>query len=94
MTDDIRTGREVDPIRRQIGQNVKAELIRMGFGQDKVAELLGVSQPQVSKRIAGTIGFEAAELARIAQLLQVPVDRLMGVPAGLLGDDLTSAGAA
>ena len=79
MTDDIRSTRDVDPVRRQIGQNVKAEMIRAGKGQDALAELLGVSQPQISKRFAGTIGFEAAELVRIAADLHIPVARLVEI---------------
>lgn len=81
MTDDIRPSRDVDPIRRQIGQNVKAEMIRAGKGQDDLAEMLGVSQPQISKRFAGSIGFEAAELVRIATELNIPVARLVETPA-------------
>lgn len=79
MTDDIRPQREVDPVRRQIGQNVKAELIRLGVGQEKLAEVLGVTQPQISRRLAGSIGFEAAELVRIAAELGIPAARLVDV---------------
>jgi len=79
MTDDIRTTRDVDPVRKQIGQNVRAELVRLGLDQYKLAEMLGVSQPQVSKRLAGTIGFEAAELVRIAEALGIPAARLVEV---------------
>lgn len=79
MTDDIRQQRDVDPVRRQIGQNVKAEMIRAGKGQDVLADLLGVSQPQISRRLAGSIGFEAAELVRIAAELNIPVARLVEV---------------
>lgn len=89
MTDDIRQTREVDPVRRQIGQNVKAELIRQGLGQEAVGEALGVSQPQISRRIAGSIGFEAAEIARVAHMLGVSPDRLMDVPAALLDAEPT-----
>lgn len=81
MTDDIRQQRDVDPVRRQIGQNVKAEMIRAGKGQDVLADLLGVSQPQISRRLAGSIGFEAAELVRIAAELNIPVARLVEVAA-------------
>ncbi len=81
MTDDIPSRRDVDPVRRQIGQNVKAELIRLGVGQDRLAEILGVSQPQISRRIAGTVGFDAAELVRIAAELNIPAARLVEVSA-------------
>lgn len=80
MTDDIRVQRDVDPVRRQIGQNVKAELIRLGIGQERLAEILGVGQSQISRRIAGTIGFEAAELVQIANELNIPVSRFVDNP--------------
>lgn len=81
MTDDIPVRREVDPVRRQIGQNVKAELIRLGVGQDRLAEILGISQPQISRRLAGSIGFDAAELVRIAAALGIPASRFVEVAA-------------
>lgn len=77
MTDDIRTPRDVDPVRKQIGDNVRAELARQGLRHDDLAKILGISQPQVTKRLAGTIGFEAAELVRISAELNVPVARLV-----------------
>jgi transcriptional regulator with XRE-family HTH domain len=85
MTDDIRTQRDVDPVRRQIGQNVKAELIRLGIGQERLAEILGIGQSQISRRLAGSIGFEAAELVRIAADLGVPVSRLAEGPSTVAG---------
>lgn len=77
MTDDIRSSRDVDPVRKQIGSNVRAEIARLGLGQDRLAEVLGISQPQISKRLAGAIGFEAAELVRIAAELDIPLARLV-----------------
>ena len=79
MTDDIRPERDVDPVRKQIGKNVRAELVRLGLDQNRLAEILGVSQPQISKRLAGSIGFEGAELVRIAEALDIPVARLVDV---------------
>jgi transcriptional regulator with XRE-family HTH domain len=81
MTDDIRTQRDVDPVRKQIGDNVRAELARLGLRHDDLAKVLGISQPQVTKRLAGTIGFEGAELVRIAAELNIPVSRLVEAPA-------------
>lgn len=80
MTDDIRTQRDVDPVRKRIGDNVRAELARLGLGQDALVELLRVTQPQISKRLAGTIGFEAAELVRIAAEFDIPMARLVETP--------------
>lgn len=88
MTDDIRTQRDVDPIRKQIGANVRAELARLGLRHDDLAKILGISQPQATKRIAGAIGFEAAELVLIAEALGVPAHQFLLRPA------VPSAGAA
>jgi transcriptional regulator with XRE-family HTH domain len=79
MTDDVRPQRDVDPVRKQIGKNVRAELVRLGLSQDDLAEMVGISQPQISKRLSGQIGFEAAELVRIADLLKIPAARLVEV---------------
>jgi predicted XRE-type DNA-binding protein len=79
MRDVVHSTREVDPVRKQIGQNVRAELVRLGLDQYRLAEILEISQPQVSKRLAGTIGFEAAELVRIAESLGIPAGRLVEV---------------
>lgn len=80
MTDDLRVQRDVDSVRKLIGQNVRAELARFGRSQDWLADLLGVSQPQISKRLSGLIGFEAAELVQIAAELNIPLARLAEAP--------------
>lgn len=67
----------VDPIRKQIGANVRAELIRRERDQDWLAGVLRISQPQISKRLVGRIGFEARELVLVAEALDVPVARLL-----------------
>lgn len=53
-------------IRKAVGSNVRAEMARVGLTQDRVAELLGISQPQVSKRLLGVISFDAVELTKLA----------------------------
>lgn len=80
MTDDIRTQRDVDPVRKQIGDNVRAELARLGLRHEDLAKLLGVSQPQATKRLTGKIGFEAAELVRISEEFDIPLARLVDAP--------------
>lgn len=81
MTDDIRTQRDVDPVRKQIGDNVRAEMARLGVGQDRLGEILGIGRSQISRRLNGVIGFEAAELVRIAAELDIPLARLAEAPA-------------
>lgn len=80
MTDDIRTPRDVDPVRKQIGDNVRAEMARLGLNQDQLGEILGIGRSQVSRRLTGVIGFEAAELVRIAAEFDIPVSRLAETP--------------
>lgn len=69
MTDDVRSDGDIDPVRAQIGDNVRAELVRRRRSQDWLAEVLGLSQPQISKRLIGKIGFEARELVLTAKAL-------------------------
>jgi hypothetical protein len=69
----------IDPVRKQIGANVRAELVRRERGQDWLAGVLNLSQPQISKRLVGRIGFEARELVLTAEALDVPVERLLHV---------------
>lgn len=80
MTDDIRTERDVDSVRKQIGANVRAEMARLGLSQDRLGEILGIGRSQISRRLTGAIGFEAAELVRIADELNIPVARLVESP--------------
>lgn len=80
MTDDIRIQRDVDPVRKQIGDNVRAEMARLGLGQDRLGVILGIGRSQISRRLSGVIGFEAAELVRIAAELDIPVSRLAEAP--------------
>lgn len=71
-----------DEVRRRVGQNVRAELARRNISQARVAEELGISQPQVSKRLAGEIAFDVVELERLARLLDMPAAAFMvGSPA-------------
>jgi transcriptional regulator with XRE-family HTH domain len=80
MTDDIRIQRDVDPVRKRIGDNVRAEMARLSLNQDHLGEILGIGRSQISRRLTGVIGFEAAELVRIAAEFDVPVSRLVDTP--------------
>lgn len=71
-------------MRRQIGQNVKAELIRLGLSHEDLGRVLNLSQSQATRRLSGQIAFSAAEIARIAHDLKIPADRMLEVPANLM----------
>jgi predicted transcriptional regulator len=72
MRHNARDYGDIDPVRARIGDNVRAELGRRRRSQDWLADVLGLSQPQVSKRLVGRIGFEARELVLVAEALEVP----------------------
>lgn len=61
-----------------IGANVRAELARANRSQAWLGEHLGVSQGQVSARLAGRTPIDVNELVTIAGLLAVPVATLLG----------------
>jgi transcriptional regulator with XRE-family HTH domain len=57
--------------------NVRGEMARKGFTQTRVASALGVSQASVSARLRGVTPFSIDELVTLAQVLDVPLDRLL-----------------
>lgn len=64
------------------GANVRGEMARKGVNQTQMAEALGISQAAVSARLRGVTPFDINELAAIARLLGVTVERLVeGVAA-------------
>ena len=71
----------------QTGANVRAEMARRGVSQTTLAENIGMSQAQVSKRLRGVIAFDINELHTVAAVLDVPL-------ATLLPSDDAAVGAA
>lgn len=63
--------------RREVAGAVRAELARRQVGQRQVAEALGISQPAVSRRLAGEVAFNVDELAAVADLLGMDARDLM-----------------
>lgn len=58
--------------------NVKAEMARRGISQEEVSRALGLTQPQVSRRLAGRVEFSASEVPKLSELLDVSVASLFG----------------
>lgn len=69
-------GMPVD-IRDTLAANIRAEMARKGITQDQLGEVLGISQPQVSRRLRGDITFNVIEISRIAELVGVPAAELL-----------------
>lgn len=63
-------------VARIVGANVRTELSRCGKTQAELAGLIDRTPMAVSRRVAGKICFNAEELDKIADFLEIPVHRL------------------
>ncbi|MDN4174694.1 helix-turn-helix transcriptional regulator [Nocardioides sp. SOB77] len=61
-----------------VAANVRAEAARRNQRQVDLAAVLGVTQPAISRRLAGEIEFSVAELQAIATHLGVSTALLLG----------------
>lgn len=52
--------------------------------QVELAQVLGIAQAGVSRRLSGKTPFDINELGRIAEWLDVPITRLFGEPGGTI----------
>ena len=57
--------------------NIRAEMARRRLTQNDVAQLLGLPQASVSKRLTGVTPLEVHELLAIAGLLDIPPAQLL-----------------
>lgn len=64
---------------QRVAANVRAELGRHRRSQADLGQALGLTQSAVSRRLAGKIVFDIAELHTIAAWLGVPLSVLLGV---------------
>lgn len=62
---------------KQVGSNIQGILSAQGKTQQFLAEQLGISKQVMSKIITGSKAINVAEITKIANILQVPVDRLL-----------------
>lgn len=64
-----------------IAAEARAVLARERTKQSDVAEALGLSRSQLSRRLSGQISFSAEEIAHLAQFAGVPVGQFFGAVA-------------
>jgi len=67
-----------------VAAEIRAEMGRQrgtGWNQRRLAEVLGLSQAQVSERMSGKVEFRMSELEQIATALGVPVAQFLPVGA-------------
>jgi transcriptional regulator with XRE-family HTH domain len=70
------------PLTLRVSAEIRAELARQQKSQRWLAGELGIDPAAVSRRMIGLANtFTTAELDRVAEILQVPVDRLLGAAA-------------
>lgn len=74
------TARMAQSLTLRVAAEVRAEVARQQLTHRALGEKLGLSQPQVTKRLNGVLPLDTAELDRIAEVLGVPVDRFLATP--------------
>ena len=60
-----------------IGREIRAELARQGKTAGQLAETVGMSVSQMSRRMRGRADFTLRELLAIADILDVPLSALI-----------------
>ena len=65
------------PIRRSLGEAIKAHRIRCGMSQELLAERLGVSRQAVSKWETGAAEPSTANLLALAKVFDIPPEQLL-----------------
>ena len=66
-----------NPDAEMVGSRVRGLLAERKLSQSAMAEHLGISKAAMSRRIAGEIPFNVAELGSLAALLGVPTSRFI-----------------
>lgn len=59
-----------------VAQTIKAVMAYRRIHQESLAAAVGMTQPQLSRRLGGHTPFKVEEVAAIAKFLNVPVGRL------------------
>ena len=65
---------------------VRAHATSRGARQVDIADILGITQAQVSRRLTGSVPFTLKDLERLAPYFCVPVAELLEPPASLVQD--------
>jgi transcriptional regulator with XRE-family HTH domain len=90
MAPDCRTPNSVD---RHVGKRVRAGRILRSMGQERLAELLGLTHQQIQKYEKGTNRIVASRLLAIAKILELPVEYFYdGAPDGADGAGASDGG--
>ena len=62
-----------DTFDQELGRRIRAHRLRLGYSQEKLGAMLGLTFQQVQKYEKGSNRIGASRLQQISQILQVPV---------------------
>lgn len=81
---DMQMGRPSKRERSEFGERVFAARMAPGLSQSQVAEKLGMKQPGYAAWERDEVALKPGQIAKLAEVLQVPVSQLVGAaaPAG------------
>lgn len=66
------------PTSERIASNVRAEMARRRITQTEIAKKAGIPQSGLSRRLVGSTPFTVNEIERIAEVLDIQVNELIG----------------
>jgi len=69
-----------DDINQRVADKIRVAMLLQNKGQRELAEVLGISQPQVSERLRGLVAIRVDELEKIADFLGIPASKLLDTP--------------
>jgi transcriptional regulator with XRE-family HTH domain len=72
--------KKIQPVDREVGQNIRIFRTAKAMSQTALGEALGVTFQQVQKYEKGTNRVGSSRLFKIAEVLEVPVERLFPKP--------------
>lgn len=70
--------RKQGDLKERVAAEVRALMGRHNVTQTQLVEVLGVSQPQVGKRVRGEIAFDVTEIGLLADFFNVNPAELLG----------------
>jgi transcriptional regulator with XRE-family HTH domain len=76
------TSKSIQPVDRIVGQNIRIFRTAKGMSQTELGDAAGVTFQQIQKYEKGTNRVGSSRLAKIAQILDVPVARFFDNAAG------------
>ncbi len=73
---------QISTPRETIAGNARAEIARRRVRQSDLVDVLGVSQPALSRRLNGEVDFTIGELQALAAYLEISLEQLLhSIPA-------------